>query len=294
MSDPVDQGRHLVETPSDIIIQVRSRGEENGGPVALLLHGLGVGSGYWDLPVPGYNTMDYLAEQGVTAYAMDHRGYGGSGSAPGDTVIGIRALEDVLAVLDFVRTRSPGRPLSLVGHSWGGMVAVMAAAARPQNVASLVCIGTPFRRVHPAFEERLPLIGASSAPVDGWIANQTHVGLDQLLYAYDEIVLRAYQHLIETEYPRIPLGIIGDCGTLPHVAAVEQLRLPTLLIHGTLELVVDRGDCLDFLDALPAAEKDLLMVGNSGHLMGLEKLSHTHVDRAIAGWLLDHAVSRGR
>jgi pimeloyl-ACP methyl ester carboxylesterase len=293
MSGPVNHRRHVVETPAGITIQVRARGEENRGLVVLLLHGLGVGSGYWDLPVPGFNTMDYLAEQGVTVYAMDHRGYGGSGPVPGDTVTISNALEDVQAVLDFVVLQSPQRPVALVGHSWGGMVAVAVAAAGAHDLTSLVTIGTPFRRVHPAFEERLPLIRASSVQVDGWISNQTHLELDQRLFAYDEVVLHAYQQLVESEYPRIPMGIIDDCASMPHTAAVQQLRLPTLLIYGTLELVVDRADCLEFLDALPAAEKDLLIVGNSGHLMCLEKLSHSHVDRAIAGWLLEHASFRG-
>ncbi len=123
---------------------------------------------------------------------------------------------------------------------------------------------------------------------DGWLPNQTHIGLGDFLYAYDAEALNAYQSLVSTEYPRIPLGILADCAALPDVD-VASLHLPTLVIYGSLEMVVDRSDCLDLFDQLPAPERNLLIVSNAGHLMGLEKLSHRDVDRAIAGWVLDHA-----
>lgn len=51
------------------------------------------------------------------------------------------------------------------------------------------------------------------------------------------------------------------------------------------------ADTLELLDGLQVPDKDLLVVGNAGHLMGLEKLSHRRVDRAIADWVLGHAVA---
>ncbi len=220
---------------------------------------------------------------------MDHRGYGQSGPARGETLTIPTAVEDVQAVIEVIERRHPGRPLSLVGHSWGGMVAAAVAAEDPERYSSLVCIGTPFRRINPAFAERISQLRAIAEPVDGWLPNVTHLGLEQFLHAFDPDVLAAYQSLVEREYPRIPLGILADCETLPHASSVERLELPTLLICGNNELVVDRSDLLEVIDDLTAADKDLLFVGNSGHLMGLEKLSHRRVDRAIANWVLDHS-----
>ena len=293
MTETAERTLLNVQTGGGITIKLRARETTHEGPIALLLHGLGVGSGYWDLPVPGYNTMDYLAAQGITTYAMDHRGYGGSSPAPGESVTVANAREDVRVVLDFLCERRGGRRIALVGHSWGGMVAAAVAADQPERITCLVTIGTPFRRLHPAFAELVPALRDATGSVDGWLPNQTHLGLGQFLFSYDEEVLHAYQQVVESDYPRIPLGILDDCATLPHAWTVEQLHLPTLLICGTMELVVDRADCLETLDALPAAEKDLLAVGNSGHLMGLEKLSHLHIDRAVAGWVSEHANGRG-
>ena len=258
------------------------------GATVLLVHGLGVGGGYWDLPAPGYSTMDHLAARGLHVYALDHRGYGPSSPVAGSSVRAENAAGDVAAVIDFIRSRSDGRAVCLVGHSWGAIVAAMAAAARPASVASLVLIGMPYRRLHPQFRERIGVMRAAGASADGWLPNLTHLGLEDRLFAHDPAVLAAYQRMVEAHYPRIPVGILDDCLELPHIDSVAHLACPVLVVCGTLETVVDRGDMLDLIDDLPAAEKELVLVGNVGHLAALEKGSHMRLDHQMAEWALAH------
>jgi pimeloyl-ACP methyl ester carboxylesterase len=71
---------------------------------------------------------------GVTSFAMDRRGFGASGDAPGYAIE--REFEDVAAVVDAVAARTGG-PVALWGHSYGANCA-MGGAALTNNVHHLV------------------------------------------------------------------------------------------------------------------------------------------------------------
>src|SRR4051794_4482757 len=90
--------------------------ELRGGDVAIMLHGVG-GSGRQLLPM--------AQEAGVPAVLVDLPGHGAS---PVPTDDGPEALvRFVLGVVDAVQARR----VWLVGHSFGGFLALMAAAQRP-------------------------------------------------------------------------------------------------------------------------------------------------------------------
>lgn len=280
---------HEIAVGGGVGLHVTETKTGDQGPPVLLLHGLGIGGRYWDLPVPGYSTVEHLAARGLRTFALDHRGYGRSSRVPGESVRIENAAGDVAAVLDFVQAEAAGAPVCLVGHSWGAMVASVVAARRPDAVGSLVLIGMPYRLVHPVFQEELAALRSAFEPTDGWIENPTHIGLEDYLFSYDPEALEAYKGIVEREYATIPLGVLDDCRDLPHADSPALVRCPTLVVYGTLEDVVERADMLALMDDLPAVDKDLLVVGNAGHLMGLEKHSHARVDRAVADWALEHA-----
>jgi pimeloyl-ACP methyl ester carboxylesterase len=74
--------------------------------------------------------------------ASDARGHGHSpGGSVGDKVEWDSFADDLLAIIDAV---APAAPWLLSGHSMGGSVSLLAAAARPDRVAGLVLIDPPF------------------------------------------------------------------------------------------------------------------------------------------------------
>ena len=74
--------------------------------------------------------------------ASDSRGHGHSPGGPvGDRVEWDDLATDLLAVIDAV---DAGAPWLLAGHSMGGSVSLLAAAARPDRVAGLVLLDPPF------------------------------------------------------------------------------------------------------------------------------------------------------
>lgn len=106
-------------------IAYRRAGE---GPVVVLLHGLASSAATWDEVIPA------LAEH-MTVIAPDLPGHGGSTNPGGDYSLGAHAtsIRDLLSSLDIERA-------TLVGHSFGGGVAMQAAYQFPERCERLVLV----------------------------------------------------------------------------------------------------------------------------------------------------------
>lgn len=113
-----------VESRDGTEIAVWSSGQ---GPPLVLVHGALADHTRWRPLLP------YL-EPRVTVHAMDRRGRGASGDAPGYAIE--REFEDVAAVVDAVADAS-GSATDLYGHSFGGLCAY-GAATLTANVGRLV------------------------------------------------------------------------------------------------------------------------------------------------------------
>jgi pimeloyl-ACP methyl ester carboxylesterase len=117
------------------------------GPPLVLVHGAVADHTRWRPLLP------YL-EPHATVHAMDRRGRGASGDAPGYDLA--REFEDVAAVVDAVATAS-GSAVDLYGHSFGGLCA-FGGAALTANLGRLVLYeGWP--PADPAARELPPDVG---------------------------------------------------------------------------------------------------------------------------------------
>lgn len=118
-------------------LNVRIWGE---GVPAVLVHGsLTTGEEDWEAQRP-------LAEEGFRLVIPDRRGYGDGSEGGGEDFL--RDAEDVAELL--------GDGAHLVGHSYGGVGALLAAAQRPDAVLSLAVTEPPafrLRREDPAVAE---------------------------------------------------------------------------------------------------------------------------------------------
>ena len=116
-------------------------GEPHGeGPVRVVwLHGWARTSRDFDA------AARLLSAAGVASVALDLPGFG---SSPAPSVAGgARHYADLVAP---VLERLGGDPVVLVGHSFGGRVATVLAANRPELVATLVLTGVPLLREAPS------------------------------------------------------------------------------------------------------------------------------------------------
>jgi pimeloyl-ACP methyl ester carboxylesterase len=97
---------------TDLSVEAHGSGEH-----VILVHGsLATGSEEWEAQQP-------LAEEGFRLLVVDRRGYGRSPSAEGEDFL--RDAEDIAALMD--------GGAHLVGHSYGGLGAMAAAARRPDR-----------------------------------------------------------------------------------------------------------------------------------------------------------------
>lgn len=137
-------------TAADTRFLLREEGSGAGRPV-LLLHGVPETSSIWRDVAPA------LA-RGRRVLAPDLPGLGGSAYAgPFD----IPSLVRQLAALVEAET---GGPVDLVGHDWGGSLALALAGARPDLVARLVVINAPYREVPLVRAAHIPFFAVPAVP----------------------------------------------------------------------------------------------------------------------------------
>lgn len=97
-----------------------------GTPVVLVHGSLATGAEEWEAQRP-------LADQGFRLTVIDRRGYGKSPEATGEDFIA--DADDIVELL--------GDGAHLVGHSYGGLGAMLAAARRPAATRSLTVLESP-------------------------------------------------------------------------------------------------------------------------------------------------------
>jgi pimeloyl-ACP methyl ester carboxylesterase len=212
-------------------------------------------------------------------------GYGKSTKPNGLTVTSETSADDLKSVIDFIKNLRHLEKVDIVGHSFGGMVAVCLAAKYPEYIGRIVSISAPYKVIHPGwkpFLDRMLEMAHKGAP---YVPNEHHLTLEQKVYSYEQEIVDTYKALIDEAYQEWPTGVFLDLESLKYSEYIPSVSAPTLLINGALEYVVDPDDAVQCLNDLGAKQKALLVVGNAYHLVFLEEIAHRIVNQAVLAWL---------
>jgi pimeloyl-ACP methyl ester carboxylesterase len=135
---------------ADTRFLLREEGSGDGTPV-LLLHGVPETSSCWRDVAP-------RLASGRRVLAPDLPGLGGSGYA------GPYDVASLVAQLAALVDAEVGGPVDVVGHDWGGSLALGLAGARPDLVRRLVVANAPYRVVPLLRAFHIPFFALPGAP----------------------------------------------------------------------------------------------------------------------------------
>jgi pimeloyl-ACP methyl ester carboxylesterase len=119
--------------------------------VVLFIHGVpGPSSVVFDLAIPGYSWLDYVAERGFDTFALDIRGFGRSTrptemkEPPHQNLPIVRAdqvMRDIDVAVDFIRSKRKVDKVNIIGYSIGASWSALYATLHPEKVGKLVMYG---------------------------------------------------------------------------------------------------------------------------------------------------------
>lgn len=208
------------------------------GPPVVLVHGLGGSARWWRRTVASLSSAHRVIVPELPGF-----GYG----------LGARRfrLADAPVVLGGLLDRLGVERASLVGHSFGAMVCLGVAAARPEAVDRLVLIGPPVRTASPALMGNLlPAVRTIlGLPAPAALTVMTDIATRSPL-----ALLRAAGEVLAHE------GEPGVAGEPP---------VPTMVVWGARDALVPVGGAGWVARALPGAL--VRVIPGAGHVPMLDR-----------------------
>lgn len=223
----------------------------------------------------------WLAERGLALVAYDQRGFGET-SARGTWPGAMTLVQDLADVVEAVRADEPELPLTVIGESMGGSVALAGlAGGKVQGVDRLVLAAPGVRASDAPLQQLHDLalrLGALALP---WLAVELRRGGQPWLaaeesarFADDPLILRelsvgTYDGLIELA----DLASFGSAADLP----------PTLVLYGELDGTIRRTAIDELMERL--GTRGTLLIYPDGHHLLLHEVAREALFADCLSWL---------
>jgi alpha-beta hydrolase superfamily lysophospholipase len=265
----------------DLNIFVRSwRPADQSRGIVIVVHGFNSHGGYY------LWVAEQLAAIGLSVYALDLRGRGKSDGERSYVEAFADYAGDVAMLVALAKSREPGLPVFLLGHSAGGVVCCLYALEHQSELSGLIC---------ESFAYQLPAPDFALAVLKGLshIAPHAHVlKLKNEDFSRDPEVVQAMN-----ADPLIAHEVQPTQTVAAMVRADERLKkefpritLPLLVLHGTGDKAAKASGSQFFHEAAGSKDKTLKLYDGYFHDL-LNDSGKQAVMTDIKNWIDTHLPS---
>ena len=214
-----------------------------GWASALIVHGLAEHSGRYE------HVGSHLAEAGIDTFALDQRGFGQSGGERAWVDRWSRFHDDLQGRVEAIRASHPGQPLLMYGHSLGGLLVLGYVLTEPDpggaDAGGPASAGRPLPDAlvlsAPAMAATLPAAQRLAVNVLGRLAPRFRVANGIATETLSSIPAVREDYLadpLNEHRSYVGFGLRGFREQGRVVAALAEISVPTLVIHGGLDRLV--------------------------------------------------------
>lgn len=215
----------------------------------LLVHGLGEHSSRYA------HVADHLTQRNFSVHTLDHYGHGKSDGHAGYVERFSVYLDGVAALLKKVRNEHPERPLFLVGHSMGGLIAAAFLLEHPSAFQACVLSGPAIKsdQAPPAIVIALIRFLSMIVPT------LPMIGLDASGVSRDEGVVNAYMSDPLVHHGRLSARLLAEMSAAMNntLARAGEINIPILFMHGEADLLTAPSGSVEMHDMVGSADKTL-------------------------------------
>ena len=230
---------------------------------------------------------EQLVSDGLAVYALDLHGRGKSDGERFYVEKFQDYVDDVHAAMGLARSREPGLPVFLLGHSAGGVVSAVYTLEHQADLRGFICESFAFQVYAPDFALAV-LKGVSH------LAPHAHVlKLNIEDFSRDPGAVQAMRDDPLIAHEVQPTRTVAQLALADERLKREfpRITLPVLILHGTADKVTKPAGSRLFFDTAGSQDKTLKLYEGHAHDL-LNDVGREQVMGDITGWISAHLPSR--
>ncbi len=270
------QREWTIERPGECGLHVRTWEDSTSRAVVCVAHGLGDHAGRFE------HVGRALSARGIAVHSLDLPGHGKSGGPRGHIRGWSEFYGALAALIERVSPEGDGRPLGLMGHSMGSLVALDWAIAHPSRTRALVLSAPPFELAMKPLVFKVWLARIAEFVVPALTQSNQ---IPPSLLSHDPEVVRAHRrdplvhHRVSArlyvEYIRNRRRLFESAGTL---------AVPTLVIQGGADPVASAPATARWAERAPRGRATLRLYPGLYHEV-LNEYEGPAILEELASWV---------
>ena len=248
----------------------------------ILVHGLAEHSGRYR------NVVNYFVPSGYAVYGIDHIGHGKSGGERGYVERFRDYTLPLKTYVDMIHDEAPEKPLFMIGHSMGGLIAVAFLLEHPYELSGAVLSG-PSVKVPDNISKTVVFIGKI---LSGIMPRSGILQLDANGVSRDPAVVEAYVNdpLVYTGKISARLGAEMLKTMRNVIEKTSDITLPIMIVQGGDDRLVDPSGAQLLYDTLGSSDKTVKIYDGFYHEVFNEP-QHGQVLHDVKEWVEAHLLN---